>query len=484
MVGRTVVVAGAGASGGNLVTTVAQYTSPTQVILAANAASTVSGATFTINGLNGVTITNGNYYVADSTPSTGLVVVGKMYAQPARNFYPARADGNVYQDGFSIEESVRGRVSGDKGDNDYTWDPLGVAATGTLSLSVGTNVLDGDSVTIGSAPTGAQVKYTFRTTPAAMNDVKIGATFGATLTSLANAINGAGTPGSDYSPGTAALAHASAVVTGSGATATLTVTAVPGPQGNALVTTKISTTPATSTLAWTAATLTGGLPPENIICFETPLTQNRTLTLPAVAVTQSNLFNGAWLQVVRSVASANDLIIKTGATELARIRGQQTGSIKLAYRRAKWVIVSDTTGTMQVPSSLLGDQAGTADLTGRMVGLGVVGSTYTPVKSGQILVTICGDIFNPTAIGDGAKARLRWGTGAAPANGAALVGTIFTNIVKYVAPTTATRAPFSLTGVITGAAVGTPLWVDVDLAAITGGTATIENCTFSAVEIT
>lgn len=50
-VNRKIVVAGAGAAGANLVTTVSSYTSPSQVVLTANSQTAVSGATVTFDGL-------------------------------------------------------------------------------------------------------------------------------------------------------------------------------------------------------------------------------------------------------------------------------------------------------------------------------------------------------------------------------------------------------------------------------------------------
>ena len=92
-------------------------------------------------------------------------------------------------------------------------------------------------------------------------------------------------------------------------------------------------------------------------------------------------------------------------------------------------------------------------------------------------------MFNATAIADGAKVQLRTGTGAAPTNGAALTGTACGGNVNYIASTTAGKVPFSVTCVVTGLTLGTAVWLDLGLAAITAGTATIENVGISAHEI-
>ena len=127
--------------------------------------------------------------------------------------------------------------------------------------------------------------------------------------------------------------------------------------------------------------------------------------------------------------------------------------------------------------------AGTTSTIGVMMGLSSGTTLITPKRSGVVMVTLSGDIFNATAIADGASVQLRWGTGNGPANGAALTGTAVGGKPQYVAATTAEKAPFSITVIISGLAIGTAIWLDAAVAAITGGTATIENLSLSAVEL-
>lgn len=424
---------------------------------------------------NGWQITGGNYFLTDSGTTTGQFIVDQIYGRPARNFYLTDSSVAGRQDGIFVADCVRGRVSPNRGDADYTWDPFGLAASSTLSLSSGTNPADGDKVTIGGSQ-GGSVAYTFKNTLGAVNDVQIGADFAATLASLANAINGTGTPGTDYYTGTYSLVMTTAgAVSGTGASATLTVTANPGQIGNSFVSTKTG-----SVLSWTGTTFTGGAPPENVVSFESALTANRTVTLPTQnSATQTNMFNGAWVEIVRSGGGAFDLIIKQGAGEIARIYSGTTGSIRFAFRRGAWVIVRNST-TSAVSSATPADPAGTTSGTGQMMGLA---GSIKPAKTGRVLVTLVGDIYNPSGDGDGAATQLRYGTGSAPANGAALAGTAVGAITKFINAVAAERAPFSNTAVITGLTVGTTYWLDCSLKNITGGTATIENLTLTAVEV-
>jgi hypothetical protein len=120
-----------------------------------------------------------------------------------------------------------------------------VFATGTLT-SDGTNPSDGDTVTVGS------ITYTFRNTLAAANDVKIGASAAATVTSLAKAIDGNGVIGTDYNTGTLPSPEAWTAQTAS----PLTITARKGgTAGNSIALARAGTTPHFTV---SGATLTGG----------------------------------------------------------------------------------------------------------------------------------------------------------------------------------------------------------------------------------
>jgi hypothetical protein len=428
--------------------------------------------------INGIKITGGNHFLTDSIPTQGLFVVDQIYCTPVRNFY-LQENISGGSDAPYIADSCRGRVSGDKANNDYTWHPLGVGASSTLSLATGTNPADGDKVTIGAA-NGLSVAYTFKNTLGAANDVKIGADWDATLTSLAHAINGDGVIGTDYYTGTRLLPTTLATTTLLGSTSsTLTCTATWGTAGNTFVST-YTKFGATTFLAWTGSTFSGGLLAENVICYETALTANRTVTLPASATaTVSWNFNGAKVRILRTGGGNFDLIIMRGGVEMNRIFAGQTGSIEYTYKRGFWVVTGDSRTTAATTSNP-GDPSGTTNTTGKMMGLA---GSISPVKTGRVLVSFTGDIFNPTAIADGAKTQVRFGTGSAPANGDANTGTTVGNIVKYVTSTTDERVPFCNTVLITGLTLGTTYWVDLSLAAITAGTATIENLTYTAVEV-
>jgi hypothetical protein len=113
-------------------------------------------------------------------------------------------------------------------------------ATGTITGD-GTNVADGDTVTVGSQT------YTFKTTAAAPNQISVGGTATISLTSLVNAINGL-----TAFNGTPINSQVWASLSGS----VITVTARKGgTSGNSIALARASGTPH---LAVSGATLTGG----------------------------------------------------------------------------------------------------------------------------------------------------------------------------------------------------------------------------------
>lgn len=125
--------------------------------------------------------------------------------------------------------------------------------------------------------------------------------------------------------------------------------------------------------------------------------------------------------------------------------------------------------------------AGTTNTTtGVMMGLGY---TYTPTYTGNVEVNITFDSVNSGGVNDGALFQLRYGTGAAPANAGAVVGTALGGNIDFVSATVNERAPVALSGVAKGLTLGTTYWFDVQLTAVGGGTATIQDVSGSLQEV-
>ena len=128
------------------------------------------------------------------------------------------------------------------------------------------------------------------------------------------------------------------------------------------------------------------------------------------------------------------------------------------------------------------DPAG-ATTAGVMAGLAQL---VTPATTGRLLVIINGNMTNSTPATGVALARLRAGSGAAPLNGGALVGTAIGNIV-YGRMTDAVNTgalPFSVAGLITGLTLATQYWIDLEQGAVAGvGTTTLTSLTVTVTEI-
>jgi hypothetical protein len=111
-----------------------------------------------------------------------------------------------------------------------------------------------------------------------------------------------------------------------------------------------------------------------------------------------------------------------------------------------------------------------------MMGLGV---TITPVITGNLLMTITGSFSFSTA--NTQSSRLRYGTGTAPVNGAAPVGTLVGSVTQGTAAAAGEQLPFTMIGVVTGLSTGTAYWIDAALWA-NAGTAQIFGVTVAAIE--
>jgi hypothetical protein len=125
------------------------------------------------------------------------------------------------------------------------------AAQGTLTID--TNPADGDTITLGL------VTYQIVDAPAAPNDIQRAGALADTRSNLLAAINGTGTPGTEYFVGTAAP-HPSVSASDFNASDESIITArTPGDDGNTIATTETFTAPTNVFDAATLGTTTYGL---------------------------------------------------------------------------------------------------------------------------------------------------------------------------------------------------------------------------------
>ena len=125
----------------------------------------------------------------------------------------------------------------------------------------------------------------------------------------------------------------------------------------------------------------------------------------------------------------------------------------------------------QTPVDSVLSPSGTAQTTYHMMGLGS-SLAFTPRITGRGFCILTGSAKNGTT-GYGWNTILAYGTGAAPANAAAASGTTFGSAVSGTSSPGGTLTNFIAFGPFSGLTVGTAAWIDAQLKAVTGGTATI-----------
>lgn len=124
---------------------------------------------------------------------------------------------------------------------------------------------------------------------------------------------------------------------------------------------------------------------------------------------------------------------------------------------------------------------GTTSATFVMMGLGSAWA-LTPKTYGNVRITIDGMVAQSTTA-DGVGLKLAYGTGTAPINGAALTCTVVGSTLTWTALTGMLTVPFAKDFVISGLTPGTAYWFDLQMEAITGGTASVTAVEFTAQEI-
>lgn len=213
---------------------------------------------------------------------------------------------------------------------------------------------------------------------------------------------------------------------------------------------------------------------------------------------QLNVFGTTGDVLINTLTDCSKALCVNGTANLG-IAGTTTGA--LAFNGSTSGTITVTTGaapgtqTLTIPNLREGETlavqpqiaqsspsnpAGTTDTTGKMMGLA---GAITPEVTGNILIILSGDITSGTT-SDGAKVQLRTGTGTAPSNAAALSGTTCGGLVTYTAALAgADKVPFSLNCIVSGLTLGTAIWIDVGLAAITGGTASVADLSLTAHEL-
>ena len=146
------------------------------------------------------------------------------------------------------------------------------------------------------------------------------------------------------------------------------------------------------------------------------------------------------------------------------------------------------TGTFDsfTPNSYTGTPAnptGRNSTVGVMAGLGSL-FKLTPAYSGRVFVIVAGRLGTNTA-GVWAMCGISYGTGTAPANGAASTGTtVGANAISLsVGSAASATVPFTCQAVITGLTKGTAYWFDLWFGNSASATANLYDLTVTAIEL-
>ncbi len=212
-----------------------------------------------------------------------------------------------------------------------------------------------------------------------------------------------------------------------------------------------------------------------------------TPTLPNTATNLKLMIGNAtnWVESTpaypNAAVTARKVIVSDGtnyiaSTETWDVPGATAGNT-LRSDGTNWVSTAVTTA-----QSTPADPTGTTNTSGLMMGLA---GSITPVRSGKILINIDAELGVATAntAGQINQVRIRYGTGSAPANAAALTGTTVGRIAKLTNASTVSRAGVAVTAVVTGLTVNTAYWIDVSLASGNAGVTSLYNVGISVVEL-
>jgi hypothetical protein len=111
-----------------------------------------------------------------------------------------------------------------------------------------------------------------------------------------------------------------------------------------------------------------------------------------------------------------------------------------------------------------------------------LGRTFTPATTGNVEFVLSINASNNTT-NDGCAVQMAWGTGASPTHNSALTGTTVGSQSSFSGVGGGGQSlTLPANGYVTGLTVSTTYWIDVQYAAVTGGTCTLGGYSIQALE--
>lgn len=227
-----------------------------------------------------------------------------------------------------------------------------------------------------------------------------------------------------------------------------------------------------------AISITGGL----FVGFNNCEFGNTSFVCGATNVTVVNsIFSAATTisgSAVKTVANVNCVNDLSAANTL---RGNNTGAVAAAIDLTSAQVAVLLTAAYSRTASGTVAPTGTAVLVGTHVMMGIA-FTFTPKSTGNFIFYMQGTGANSVA-GSGFNARMRFGTGTPPVNGATETGTLAGASSAGDVPTANGNENCNSFAIVSGLVAGTTYWLDVALGARVSGTASLGAVQLLAFEI-
>lgn len=206
-----------------------------------------------------------------------------------------------------------------------------------------------------------------------------------------------------------------------------------------------------------------------------------TFNIPNASTTSSGLVTvGAQTFAGVKTFQDNSLQVQNPAHTFAYIL---SGSAITADRNLILPVISQDEFVAIRPAILQSSPAnptGTTSTTGVMMGLA---GALTPRVTGRVKIVINGYMSESVAA-RGVTAQIRYGTGTAPVNGAALTGTTAGGDIKMFQTSATELFPFSCNAIVSGLTLGTAIWIDLAVARVgASGTGSVLNISITAFEL-
>jgi hypothetical protein len=199
-----------------------------------------------------------------------------------------------------------------------------------------------------------------------------------------------------------------------------------------------------------------------------------------------NFASGWFVDIQNNSTNPLGIITITATTSTINLNGVSATTFKI-FPGQSTRLVSDGTNyqafnhalTNQTLQSTALNPVSSTTPAGVMMGVGST-CTLTPTYSTRMRIEFNGNISN-SASSSSNTIQVRFGTGSAPANGAALTGTVVGSTYNNQTQTTGVFTPFATSAILTGLTPGTAVWFDISVGP-SAGTGTASSVTCNAME--